>query len=715
MQRLTTLVHLVIAHLFLPISLATAEDRPSIQIGSFVQEVPEHFDASRQPPVPSIDQVWVADDGAVHVRTHTAVYVLRDQRWNGIDAQPPSVVELSSLDRDLKIRETCRSKDGKVAVATDRGLFEKTSKEPWQQLQVFDSLGRQWAVADVRCVAYDAAGRLWFGSLAGVGCRDTGGWKFWTGHEGLPYNDFTCSAASINGSVWFGTKRGAIRMLDGKFHYRQGPRWLPGDDVRDIAIDRDGNVLLATDGGLGWIANPTMTLAEKANRYEKEIEEILKRTAFGYVANAHLKTVGDRKTAELHDNDNDGLWTAMYGAGECFVYAVHRDESSKRRADHAFRALKFLQEVTQGGNPSPPPGYVARSILPMNGRDPNLGQLQRDRKTQASGDNLWKVLDPRWPKSADGKWYWKGDTSSDELDGHYFFHALYYDLVAQTEVEKREVAKVVTALTDHLIDHHFQLIDHDGKTTRWGNFSPTSLNSDFRWFAERGLNSMSMLAYLAIAAHMAPDGRYEQFAEMLRRDHSYAMNLMVPKIQRGIGSGNQSDDEMAFMSFYHLVRYTRDPELRRMYLASFHWYWTLEQPERNPFFHFAYAAVGDQQSFHDNHDRYDLSPWGDWLEDAADTLKAFPLDRVMWPHQNSHRLDLILLPPQQAVSYLEKNQGNRGYRIDGKVLPVDERSFAHWNTDPWNLDYRDGGHELASGTVFLLPYYMGLYHGYIRE
>jgi hypothetical protein len=57
---------------------------------------------------------------------------------------------------------------------------------------------------------------------------------------------------------------------------------------------------------------------------------------------------------------------------------------------------------------------------------------------------------------------------------------------------------------------------------------------------------------------------------------------------------------------------------------------------------------------------------------------------------------------------------NRGYRVNGKVLPVDERHFNHWNTDPWDLDYGGNGHELADGAVFLLPYYMGLYHGFIK-
>ena len=92
---------------------------------------------------------------------------------------------------------------------------------------------------------------------------------------------------------------------------------------------------------------------------------------------------------------------------------------------------------------------------------------------------------PRWPTSEDGKWYWKCDTSSDELDGHYFFYALYYDLVAKTDAEKRPVRDVVVAITDHLIENGFQLIDHDGKPTRWGRFSPQDLNGDVLHGARR--------------------------------------------------------------------------------------------------------------------------------------------------------------------------------------------------------------------------------------
>ncbi len=58
---------------------------------------------------------------------------------------------------------------------------------------------------------------------------------------------------------------------------------------------------------------------------------------------------------------------------------------------------------------------------------------------------------------------------------------------------------------------------------------------------------------------------------------------------------------------------------------------------------------------------------------------------------------------------------NKGQRVCGKVLPVENRHFNHWNTNPWQLNYGGNGRQLASGTVYLLPYYMGLYHGFIEE
>ena len=206
---------------------------------------------------------------------------------------------------------------------------------------------------------------------------------------------------------------------------------------------------------------------------------------------------------------------------------------------------------------------MARSILPTSGPDPNRDDSPaRDEHTRATSDHLWKVITPRWPVSADGKWYWKSDTSSDELDGHFFFYALYYDLVADTEEERHRVREHVAAIAGHLIDHNFQFVDHDGKPTRWGIFNPENLNHNFDWREERGTNSLSILAYLQVAAHITGEPRFAAAARGLIERHAYAANVLIPKSDTGPGSGNQSDDEMIFMNYYNLIRYETDPVLK---------------------------------------------------------------------------------------------------------------------------------------------------------
>jgi len=532
-----------------------------------------------------------------------------------------------------------------------------------------------------------------------------------------PYGPATCVATAPDGAMWFGTEKGVMRHKDGAWAYRQGKRWLPDDRVNDIAVYElspdDYGAVVATDGGVAYIYFEPMTLAEKAAHYEAELE-LIKRTPFGYTSEVRLAEPGDKSEIIHTDSDNDGLWTAMYGAGECFAYGATGDPKAKERATQAFEALRFLQKVTQGGDPSPPKGYVARTVISTEHPDPNSGRVERDRRKRDEDDALWKVYEPRWPRSADGNWYWKSDTSSDELDGHYFFYPLYYDLVAETEAEKARVREVVRDLTDHLIAHDFTLVDIDGKPTRWAVFNPDALNNDPHWWVERGLNSLSMLSYLAVTEHITGDPRYGTVLQRLVEKHHYAQNAMVPKIQYGIGSGNQSDDEMAFMSFYNLIRHTKDDALRVQMTYSFYQYWKLESPEMNPFFNFAYAAHGIGSTYTNQWGTIDLTPWAGWMEDSIATLTGFPLDRVNWAHENSHRRDIRALSPQQAVDPDDREPPRRGLRKTGKALPVQERHFNHWNTDPYRLDYGGDGRTLASGTVFLLPYYMGLYHGFIE-
>lgn len=605
------------------------------------------------------------------------------------------------VEGDQGVRQLATGTDGELAVAAADGLFLRSTTGEWCAVKA-RSGKRSWYPHDVRAVAYDRAGRLWFGSTQGVGCRERDEWSLYTGDEGLPYDDFTTCAAGEPGVVWFGTKIGAIRFDGTTWSYRQGRRWTPDDVINAIAVEENGNAWIATSQGVGLIERQSTTLAEKAAFFEEEIDRHHRRTPFGFVNAVVAEAPGSKERIQQYDSDNDGLWTAMYGAGQCFAYGAAKDPAAKQRATAAFEALKFLSDVTQGGSHPAPKGFPARSIRPASGPDPNeYDNLERDRSVRTTEDVHWKEISPRWPKSADGKWYWKCDTSSDELDGHYFLYASYYDLVAETPEEKARVRQVVYDVTTHLIEHDYQLVDHDGQPTRWGRYNRETLDHG-NLIAGRGLNSLSILSYLKTAEHITGDPKFREHHDKLVREHSYAANTFTPKWSLGYGTGNQSDDEMAFMCYYNLLRYETDPAVRKFYEYSLSWYWSLERPECNPLFNFVFAAVWDGTIGYPVRSVPQHA-----LDDAVDTLKRFPLDRFNWAHKNSHRLDVV---PLRDLWFQ-----NTGHRIDGKVIPVDERHFEFWNHNPWRLDVGGSGRELADGAAFLLPYYLGRYHGFIEE
>jgi hypothetical protein len=619
---------------------------------------------------------------------------------------------------DPKIRQVATASDGRVAVAADGGLFLLDHAGVWTRPNPVQG-DRSWLPRNVGGVAFDGRGRLWFGSRQGVGVLDGDKWTLYTGEDGLPYNDFTTLAVGGNGAasngsaphecVWFGTTKGAIRFDGTNWSYRQGRRWMPDDHIRQIGVAPDGTAWFATKAGVGRIEPRMMTLAEKARIFEDEIDKYHRRTPYEYLDWVGVGIPGQKSQVQQHEDDNDGLWTAMYGAGEAFAYGATKDPKAKERAQKAFYALRFLSQVTQGGEHPAPKGFPARSILPTSGPNPNRPESPENDGRYRIRDPLWKGIAPRWPKSADGKWYWKCDTSSDELDGHYFCYAAYYDLAAETDEEKREAREVIATVTDHLLEHDFNLVDHDGKPTRWGVFGPKALNLDPRWAGARGLNSLSILSYLRVAEHATGDKKYAEAFDRLVKEHGYLGNLVTPKPQTGPSTGNQSDDEMAFMGYYNLLKYERDPTARRAASQSLFRYWTfLEQPERNPLFNYIFAASftgtgsgrGVQQSVPSS-----------CLSDALDQLKRFPLDRFDWAHQNSHRIDIVPI----AFGRFGRRAGPRGHLRSGQALPVDERYFDHWNHDPWSLNSGGSGTTLGDGAVFLLPYYLGLYQGFIIE
>ena len=694
----------------------TAYELP-LPVGVFEQQVHRAYTVEHGLPDADVQRIYCDDLGRIVAVTARGAVIFNGDRWQSHSSATPNAVELDKKQMDqlrklagmeIDIRDVAKNR-GELAVATDKGLYLGSGKT-WRM-----ALPRQgnvrWAPVDIRAVAYDASGALWFAAPQGVGCRVSDeDWKLFTGANGLPFNDFTCIAVGPKG-VWLGTTNGAIQYRDGSWSFRQGRRWLLDNHVRDIAVDSEGNAWIATSAGVSCIAYRPMTLAEKAAFFEEEIEKYHRRTRFGYVNPAELSVPGDKSTAVPVYTDNDGQRIGIYLAAVSLAYASTGDPKYQQQAERAFRALAFLTTVTQGGTHPAPKGFFARVIMPTSGPDPNPDyDLSYDLRRRQR-DGLWKIIQPRWPIDKSGEWYWKNDSSVDELDGHFLGYGAYFDHVCKTEAEKDQVRQAVRLTIDHVIDHGYNIVDYDGKPTRWGRLSPDDLNRNEEWVDERGLRSFSALSYISVAHHITGDPKYREAYLDLALTHGYGMNGMTqPKDIRGPGSSGHGDDKMAFMNYYHLLRYETDPKLLSMYYHAIRRHWMNEKFERCPWANLIYAACCWGKVRIDHWGEIDLTPPKQSLEDAIETLKRYPLDLLNWSMSNAHRIDMIPLQ-----DHLEHPPGTVGHRVDGYVFPIDERATFRWGEDPYLLAGEGSGTELTEAIHYLFVYHMGRAHGFIGE
>jgi hypothetical protein len=478
-----------------------------------------------------------------------------------------------------------------------------------------------------------------------------------------PSTQFTVIAAESPSVTWVGTRQGAVRLSGDQqaIEYFAGLRWLPDDHVTGIGFEGSAT-WIETAKGFSRIEYKLMTLADKSRIFVDRVQK--RHNRWGLTSDSHLRVAGDLSTSQTVSSDNDGLWTSIYVAAECFRYKVTGEGDARDNARRGMRAILKLEAITGI------PGFPARSFIKV-GEDLQPG-------------------DGEWHDTPDKAWRWKGDTSSDEIVGHYFVYPLYHDLVA-AEDEKPALRAAVDRITNHILDNHYQLIDVDGRRTTWGYWGPEAIWKDPD---EPGLRALHILSHLRVALHLTADpnsrAKYQAAYDDLVVNHKYALltrnqKVMVP------GLINHSDDQLAFLSYYPLLQYEKDPGLLKVYRQSLERSWRIERPERNPLWNFIYAAGTGAKEF-----------------DAAEslrTLREIPLDGVDWTVRNSHRLDVTLDPLQDRF--------RRPQSLT--VLPYDELPMSKWNGNPYNLDGGNGGRSEDDGAYFLLPYWMGRYHRLVGE
>ncbi len=567
----------------------------------------------------------------------------------------------------------------RLMVATDMGLYRVSADRGGYLWSVED----RWST-DVRGLSRGlGAGDLWAGGLGGIiivrGTKVIGSLG---PAQGLPHSAVRCLTRDPQGAVWIGTALGVARYDGRTWSLRHGPRWLVNDDVRDVALDDDGTAWSATAGGVSVIRRQPMTLADKARHYHGILAARHVREP-GLVEKCRLRVPGDVATWEPEDDDNDGGYTAVYLAMESFRYAATKQPEALANAKRTFNALRFLQTVTDT------PGFIARTVVPSDWtrmHDSNEEVSDAEWAVRRVEDPRSKRVPVRWRRSKDGRWLWKGDTSSDEITAHLFGYLFYFDLAAD-EADKARVRDQVCRIVDHIVDNGYVLKDLDGAHTRWGVWAPERLNHDPDWAAEAGINSVEILSYLKLAHHVSGVAKYQEHYLRLLDEHHYRANVVRAKVLNPARRTHIDDDLLAF-AWPALLLCEKDPGLLALYRRGLESWHEAVRPDHTPFFEFLYAALTGHR---------------DNLETSVRFLRDQPLDLVRWTVDNSRREDLRLV----RVPELEEIQTDR-------LLPPSERGVPRTDENPWRAVQGDGGQTESDGVFWLLPYWMGRHYGFLQ-
>jgi len=365
----------------------------------------------------------------------------------------------------------------------------------------------------------------------------------------------------------------------------------------------------------------------------RTIQEDLERGTYPYLADTPTFT---------------GIWAAT----ACTRAELEADPTQALHdADQALTGLESLMAVTGV------PGLMARGIRRDAGRD-----VSGLRGTWFPGGLGWEA------------YVWKGDVSMDQ-----YANGL---LPAVAECAQRfpdRMRALITQVARHLVENDLQLIDPDGRRTRFGDLSP---RSGF------GLNSIAQLtAYAAFvwAAELDPEGSWAEHRDRLR-DRARVVARGRRTNLRVLGIINHSNDLMAFGLYRALVPLAerqRDPayaDLRHGLARAT----LLVRDDGNAYLD-ALGCVLEPATC----DR-------GVLERARSFLERFPLEKRR------------VAPPAELAAIPRRwIPGRKLKSLARDLVPIELRppSTFEWKSSPYRLDGTTEPHVQMTGLDFLAAYW----------
>ncbi len=549
-----------------------------------------------------------------------------------------------------------------TAASGDNFIIVNGKRKHWMSIFWEHSTMPQF---NINCIEFDSLGFVWLGTDKGVYIYDMK--NGWSGHEQLnclPEEEVFRIRFTDDGRVILSSAAGLIIINNGSRKYLPACRWSCEPKLND-AIAVGDTIWTATDSGVTKITEKMMTLEEKADYFFKLTEDKYIR-GMGFTTGINDIENFDIDTGRVAITDNDGLWTQTYVGALAYCYAVTKDEKVLEAARRSMKAMGYLAKITGVK------GFTARAVR-FEG-DPGYGTVvKRD--------------GAEWHPAPNGECEWLGETSSDEMTGHFFGFSLYYDFCANDE-EKEYIKEIVCDIVDHILENDYRLCDVDGLPTTWAMWNPEQLNRNNMWQWERCINSLEMLTFLDVAYHVSGDEKYRNEFLRLAVDERYILNAAQHK--KADGHTCHIDDNLGFLCTVTILRIEKDPAIRKYLLMGMKHHWEYEKPEHCMFYNLIYGAFTDEVCE---------------LDLAVKSLREFPIDLVRRPMINSLRKDLVYDTEQERWG---------GRKQLKEALDMDARIVYNYDSNPFIPD--EGNGRVASPpSVYLLPYWFGRYYGIIEE
>lgn len=400
-------------------------------------------------------------------------------------------------------------------------------------------------------------------------------------------------------------------------------------------------------------------LRRKAEQFESAMEHHL--TPDGLVLTERLI---DPDPADPLNAQDAAIWTGCYVAAEACRWLVTRDPGARARLDRSLRGLHLLQDAT--GVPGVLARMVKRAPAPVPGETPAWHQGVGDMAA----------------------YRWMGDVSVDQYAGVFFGYAAAHEAV-EDAATRAAIADRVGRLVDRLIDRGWRIVDADGRPTKHSDLSGGLLTEP--------LNALLALAFAKVAARVTDEPRFaEAYRVLTARGYARTAAVARDKWWEYLFGVNHSDNNLAYLGYYPLIRLEDDPGLLDQYRKGVTRAWRVVRVEGNPLFAFITQAV-------------EAPGWRDdeALARAVDTLARFPFPKRDEIVRNSLRRGI-------CRSWFDDRLGHPQACAP---LPVDERprSSFEWSSNPYRMDRMGDPRVALAGVDYLLAYWLGRRHGILSD